>query len=92
MVRLYGILAIVQLALLVYCLLDCLRAESARVRTLPKLAWMVFIVLLPLAGSIGWLWLGRPRPSRGRGDHGRSRETPRGPDDDPDFLRGLGRS
>ena len=48
-------------------------------------ALLGFVVLLfPLAGSIAWLVAGRPqRPP------GQRPLRPRGPDDDPDFLRKL---
>lgn len=74
--------------LLVYCLIDCVQSQSASVRSLPKGIWIVLILVLPLFGSLGWLLAGRPanRPRRGGGPPPR----PEGPDDDPDFLRGLG--
>ncbi len=34
------------------------------VRTLPKIAWLVVVILFPLLGSAGWFILGRPE---GRG-------------------------
>ena len=72
--------------LLVYCLIDCVQAPASSVRTLPKVAWLLVIVLLPLLGSVGWLLAGRPTGPARRGGPPR---PPQGPDDDPDFLRGL---
>jgi hypothetical protein len=83
---------VVELALVVYCLIDLWQADTDRVRGLPKLVWVLLIVLVPLVGCVAWLLLGRPTKL---GDGGQSNRqpppAPRGPDDDPDFLRGLGR-
>jgi hypothetical protein len=83
---------VVELALVVYCLIDLWQADTARVRNLPKALWVLLIVLVPLVGGVAWLVLGRPQPLRGGGTPGYGPpRAPRGPDDDPDFLRGLGR-
>jgi hypothetical protein len=95
-------LVIIELVLLVYCLVDCVQTDSADVRTLPKPIWVLLIILLPLFGGIGWLLAGKPQqgaqPARqvswpttrtsGFPEYERPR-PPRGPDDDPDFLRTL---
>ena len=71
--------------------------DEADMRNLPKVAWVMIVVLLPVVGPGAWLLGGRPRrgtpPSRGqqRGPTG-GRDPdrrPRGPDDDPDFLKGI---
>lgn len=86
------------LALSIYCLIDCVRSEDEAVRGLPKLVWVFVILLFPFAGGVGWLVAGRPTvgPLPGRsglpGFPGRTQPRqapPRGPDDDPDFLKGL---
>ena len=74
--------------LLVYCLIDCLQTRAEAVRNLPKLVWLALILLLPLFGSVGWLLAGRADGQTRRGGLGPTRR-PQGPDDDPDFLRGL---
>jgi hypothetical protein len=90
---------LLSLALTVYCVIDAIQTDDSEVRNLPKMAWLLLILLFPVIGPISWLVTGRPErgpgPVRGRlqrsdphhrdGDAGR----PRGPDDDPDFLRGL---
>lgn len=74
--------------LLVYTLIDCARAPAEIIRNLPKPVWLLLILLLPPIGSVGWLIAGRPG---GASRSGRDRPRgPQGPDDDPDFLRGLG--
>jgi hypothetical protein len=81
---------VVELVLVVYCLIDLWQADVERVRLLPKLGWALLIIVLPLLGGVAWLLLGRPDST---GSSGRSTrrgpQPPRGPDDDPDFLRGL---
>ncbi len=94
---------LVELALLVYCLIDAIQTDEALVRNLPKTAWILIIILIPIVGPVAWLVLGRPnRDSRtryqtqqqrwesiGRGGRRQKHESPRGPDDDPDFLKGI---
>lgn len=75
---------LIALALSIYCVVDCVQSDDRQVRGLPKLIWVFVILLFPFAGSIAWLVAGRPKvtpPSRG--------PMPRGPDDDPDFLKGI---
>jgi Phospholipase_D-nuclease N-terminal len=101
-VRFLLLLDLAVLALLVYCLIDCIQTDSALVRNLPKPFWILLIVIVPLVGGIAWLVAGRPegapaatgrpgwRPA-GRGPtSGYSLpNAPLGPDDDPDFLRQI---
>jgi hypothetical protein len=76
-------------ALTVYAVVDCIQTDDSRVRNLPKVLWILLVLLFPLVGPIAWLVAGRPpgqRPGRGQSPQAR---PPRGPDDDPDFLRRL---
>ncbi|WP_109473402.1 PLDc N-terminal domain-containing protein [Ornithinimicrobium cavernae] len=80
------VLSVAVLAFTVYCVVDVVQTEEERVRGLPKLVWLVVTLLVPLAGGISWLIAGRPRGIL----KPRPRPSgPRGPDDDPDFLRGI---
>ena len=77
------------IALTVYALVDCLQSDEDAVRGVPKLFWALLIVVLPLLGAVGWFVAGRPeQPRPGTGPRQQPRR-PRGPDDDPDFLRRL---
>jgi len=81
-----GVLALVEVVLLVYCVLNVITTPEAEVRNLPKLLWLLLVVVLPLVGGIAWLVAGRPQgrgrglpagPARvGRGEH-RPRRAPR---------------
>ncbi|MGO4383133.1 PLD nuclease N-terminal domain-containing protein [Specibacter sp. RAF43] len=89
--------------LFIYGLIDCLRSAPADVRSIPKPAWILVIILLPFIGVLLWFFLGRPQYAAmaGSGTSVRvggsapgpsysprpSRST--APDDDPAFLRNL---
>ena len=93
---------LIELALLVFCLIDCIQTDASSVRNLPKMAWVFLIVILPLVGGIAWLVAGRPEAPRGRQVPWPSTQTagfpeyekPRAgsPHDDPAFLASMRRS
>lgn len=78
-----ALIIVVVVVLSVYSLFDVIAQPKIRVRLLPKVVWVV-VVLIPVLGPIAWLALGRPRFSRPSGSGRRPRVV--GPDDDPDFL------
>lgn len=82
------------IAVLVYCLVDVAQADQARVRTLPKAAWFLLVVVAPFVGGVAWLVWGRPLGTAGggRSSSGPRRAGPAAPDDDPDFLASIARS
>lgn len=93
---------IIHLVLLVYCLIECIQTDSSDVRNLPKPLWIFLIVLVPVVGPVAWLVAGRPTGAGARRsvpwpstatagfpEYERPRPA-RGPDDDPDFLAGIG--
>ena len=53
------ILALLTLTVMVVALIDAITRREDQVKHLPKFAWIFFIVLLPLIGSILWFTLGR---------------------------------
>ncbi|WP_010550373.1 PLD nuclease N-terminal domain-containing protein [Brachybacterium paraconglomeratum] len=86
-----GILAVLSIALTVFALADCVQTQDDKVRGVPKWAWIVLIVLIPWAGPLTWLFVGKER-SWGRGSSGSPgprRDGPLAPDEDPEFLRKL---
>jgi hypothetical protein len=83
------ILFLIPFALTIYSVIDAIQTEDTRVRHLPKLVWILLILLSAPSGigAIAWLVTGRQhRPRTGQGNYP---SAPRGPDDDPDFLRNL---
>jgi hypothetical protein len=88
------------LVLAIYAVIDCIQAREDLVRGLPKIVWVFVILLFPLVGSIAWFVAGRPQRAQieqtqferwqdHARDHGYKADPPHGPDDDPDFLKGL---
>lgn len=55
----------IELALLVFCVIDVIQSPEIDIRNLPKWGWIVLILFLPLVGCIAWLVAGRPvRPKK----------------------------
>lgn len=77
------------LVLMIWCLVDCIQTPSSEIRNLPKLGWIVVIVVFWVIGSVAWLLAGRPKRASPGGDAGGKGARPPAPDDDPDFLRRL---
>lgn len=75
MIRLLMMPAVVEIGLLVFCLIDALLSDGRQVRTLPKIAWVLLILVIPLVGGIAWLVAGRPQGTRGRAVPWRSTAT-----------------
>ncbi len=86
----------------VYGLIDCLRSEPNDVRSIPKPAWVLVIVVLNVIGVGLWFLFGRPQyavsgsnsqmggsPTLQRPSASSSYGRSVAPDDDPDFLRNL---
>ena len=106
MLRVYSLLMLVDLALVVVALIDCLSADEFAIRALPRVAWVFLILLFSPIGAIAWFVAGRPappvrlsngtmwRPGSGFPEDERPRQRGRSmaPDDDPEFLRGLASS
>lgn len=61
MVWLAGLITLLTIALWVYAFFDALTSPAADVRNLPKILWLIVIVLFTPVGPLLWLFLGRPR-------------------------------
>ncbi|MER7624328.1 PLD nuclease N-terminal domain-containing protein [Streptomyces sp. NPDC126503] len=78
-----ALMFILPLALLIYAFIDCLNTPEDETKHLPKVIWVIVILLFPVVGSVGWIATGkqrRPRPARGGWV---------APDDNPEFLNSL---
>ena len=73
--------------LAVYSLVDLTMTPAEESRLMARWAWAVVVVLVPVVGPLAWLLVGTGRLGGGQGGQPR---RPSSPDDDPDFLRGLG--
>jgi hypothetical protein len=76
MLRAVLVLAVIGLS--VYAFFDMLGSD--RRHGVPRAVWALVVLLLPVIGPVLWILLSHRWPSEDR---------PIGPDDDPDFLRGL---
>lgn len=85
------LLPVLVLAFTIYCVVDAVQTEEHEVRGLPKLLWLVMILLFPVVGGAAWLIAGRPTSILAAlfGPRGGPPSGPLGPDDDPTFLKGL---
>ena len=89
MARLLIAAIVLAAAVTLYGLFDCLLRDRGLIRVLPKPAWALIILFIPVLGFILWYLFGRgseDKPTRGI--------RPRGqvaPDDDPDYLRQVDR-
>jgi hypothetical protein len=85
------LIVLVPLAMAIYTVIDAIQTEDASVRYLPKLVWILLILLTAPTGigAIAWFVTGRQRGPQSGGRGPRYPSAPRGPDDDPEFLRNL---
>lgn len=99
------LLVLMVIGLWIYTFIDCLTTPDEKVRNLPKVIWVIIILIFGgtlLLGPVAWLVAGRPRV--GAVDHrkgeGREQQTlprpePRrfvAPDDNPEFLASLNKA
>lgn len=102
MVTFGGLVAVLLLLLWLYCIIDVITTDQAACRNLPKLLWLLIVLLVPDVGSVLWLLLGRPRGAERVGDGSDRRRLGRfptsgrpvrrvaaNPDDDEAFQRAL---
>ena len=95
-----GTLALVMLALWIFCIIDVITTAESDMRNLPKMAWLFIVLILPDIGSIAWLvagrnWQGGPASSYRSATAARTypeydrpgRAVPANPDDDEAFLK-----
>lgn len=85
------------LALWIYAFIDCLNTPEKDVRGLPKVVWIIIILLFGevLVGPVAWLVAGKRRgPVLADGStpspwHRNHRAEFVAPDDNPEFLKSL---
>src|SRR5699024_8029518 len=83
-----ALLVMIVLVLAVYSIFDVIAAPRQQVRGPSKWLWLP-IALVPVLGALLWLVFGKVHHGSSPPPPPSHRPTPRGPDDDPDFLRGL---
>lgn len=55
-----GFAGILIFGLWLFCVIDCVTTDEGDCRNLPKVGWLLLVLLFPLVGSIAWLVAGRP--------------------------------
>ena len=85
------LIVLIPLALAIYTVIDAIQTEDTRVQFLPKVVWILLILLSAPTGigAVAWLVTGRQRGAQNGRPRPNRPSAPRGPDDDPDFLRSL---
>lgn len=96
-----GLFGVLVLGLTIFAVVDVITTDEGSARNLPKMMWLLLVLLFPLVGSVAWLVAGRPVVGSGRarfGAHERGapafpeydrpgRFAATGADDDQEFLR-----
>ncbi|MFB7518203.1 PLD nuclease N-terminal domain-containing protein [Streptomyces sp. NPDC056144] len=86
-----ALMYILPLALTIYAFIDCLNTPEEDTKHLPKVVWVIIILLFWFVGPIVWLFAGKRRRAAPAGGF---RGGSKGggwvaPDDNPEFLKSL---
>ncbi len=94
-----GGLGLILFGLWIFCIIDVITTPEGECRNLPKLMWLLIVVLLADIGSIAWLVAGRnwnrqPADLQYKGNRGHAMPPNRArrasnPDDDEEFQAVL---
>jgi hypothetical protein len=79
-IKLELLFSVIVFAVWVYTLVDVVTTPTNAVRNLPKVAWVILVLLFPLLGTAGWFIFGRPEGAARRSAH--ERATPEFPEYD----------
>lgn len=60
----YVVLSALILLVTIVALFDVISRDDSAIRGLPKLVWVILIILVPIAGSIVWFLVGREPGTR----------------------------
>lgn len=90
-----GALGLIFLGVWIFCIIDVITTPADKTRNLPRIAWLVIVILLMDIGSIAWLIAGRQWNGEARQPAAKAmapsggRPAATNPDDDEDFLASL---
>ncbi|MEU9857391.1 PLD nuclease N-terminal domain-containing protein [Streptomyces sp. NPDC047974] len=86
-----ALMFILPLALTIYAFIDCLNTPEDEVKHLPKVVWVIIILLFWIVGPIVWIFAGKARRTTAGGARGGrgGRGGWVAPDDNPEFLKSL---
>ncbi|MFJ3903164.1 PLD nuclease N-terminal domain-containing protein [Streptomyces sp. NPDC090025] len=83
-----ALMYILPLALTIYAFIDCLNTPEDEVKHLPKVVWVIIILLFWIVGPVVWFFAGKKRDAVA-GGAGRRGGGWVAPDDNPEFLKSL---
>ena len=69
-----GVVGLFFMALWIFCIVDVITTREGACRNLPKIAWLLIVLVLADVGSIAWLIAGRNWA--GKGAVGAARRVP----------------
>jgi hypothetical protein len=84
-----GVFGIAILVFWIWAIFDVITSDAERCRNLPKVAWVLIVILLGALGALVWIFGGRPaRAAAGPEDGPRRGPTARpvGPEDRPGWT------
>lgn len=91
-----GVFGLALLGLWIFSIIDVITTPEDRCRNLPKVVWVLIVLLLTFVGAIVWLFAGRPWDAKPAGSNhapvrrpADRRPVATNPDDDEEFLAGL---
>jgi hypothetical protein len=85
----------------IFCVIDIISSRDDEVRNLPKIAWLLLVLIFPPIGAVAWLVAGRPqsagsgrspyeRPASAFPEYDRpGRAAGLTPESDEEFLRKI---
>lgn len=59
------VLSLLTLAVMVFALIDIITRRDDQVKYLPKMVWLILVILLPFIGSVLWFAIGREYEGQG---------------------------
>lgn len=95
--RAIPVIAIIDFVIFIAALYDCVTTDRYAVQHLPKIVWVIIILVFEGIGGVFWFAAGRPSAAAVRARQGTwapgngfpEYERPPAPDDDPAFLADL---
>ena len=55
------LLSLITIGVMIFAIVDIITSQEWQIKFLPKFAWVIIVILLPLIGSILWFVLGKER-------------------------------
>jgi hypothetical protein len=58
------VFSLLMLAAMVFAVVDIVLRDDGQIKHMPKLVWLLLVILLPLVGVVLWFAIGREYPER----------------------------